>query len=333
MSQIPESFAAIVVDRPEGRYQAEFRDLTVAELPDQGDVLVRVQYSTINYKDALAVTGKGRIARTFPIVPGIDLAGEVVESSVTEFKPGDQVLVTGCEIGEVHWGGFSQYARMNSKWLVPIPQGLDARSAMGIGTAGFTAMLAVMALEHHGIDKRGEVVVTGAAGGVGSIALALLAKAGFEQILASTGRPEEEPYLRNLGATGIIARSELDQPANPLESQRWSGAVDVVGGQTLSKLISQIQCGGAIAVCGLAGGTDLHTSVFPIILRGVSVLGINSVYIPHTLRLQAWERIARDLPIDQLESMIQMEPFERVPDLSEQVLAGKVRGRIVVDMA
>ncbi|GAB4351344.1 MAG: MDR family oxidoreductase [Gammaproteobacteria bacterium] len=332
MTQIPDTFSAIVVDRPEGRYQAEFRELSLAELPDQGDVVVRVRYSTINYKDALAVTGKGRIARKFPIVPGIDLAGEVVESESDAFKPGDPVLVTGCEIGEVYWGGYSQYARMNSQWLVPIPEGLDARLAMGIGTAGFTAMLAVMALEHHGVDRSGEVVVTGAAGGVGSVALALLAKAGFQQILASTGRPEEEAYLKSLGATGIIDRSELDQPAKPLESQRWAAAIDVVGGQTLSKLISQMQCGGAVAVCGLAGGTELHTSVYPIILRGVSVLGINSVYIPHSLRLKAWERVAKDLPLDLLESMIRDEPFRKVPELSEQVLAGKVRGRIVVDM-
>jgi len=332
MSDIREPFSAIVVDRPEGKYQAQFRDLRLADLPDQGEVLVRVRYSTINYKDALAVTGKGRIARTFPLVPGIDLAGEVVESRAAGFKPGDQVLVTGCEIGEIHWGGFSQYARMNAQWLVPIPAGLDARLAMGVGTAGFTAALAVMALEHHGVDKSGETVVTGAAGGVGSIALVLLARAGFRQIIASTGRPEEEAYLRHLGATGIIPRAELDQPANPLESQRWTGAVDVVGGKTLAKLISQMQCGGAVAVCGLAGGTDLNTSVYPIILRGVSILGINSVYIPHSLRMQAWERIARDLPHDLLESMIQMEPFARVPEVSEQVLAGKVRGRVVVDL-
>ena len=332
MSAIHEPFTAIVVDRPEGKYQAQFRDLTRADLPDQGDVLVRVRYSSLNYKDALAVTGKGRIARTFPLVPGIDLAGEVVESASTDFKPGDAVLVTGCEIGEVHWGGFSQFARMRSQWLVPIPQGWDARLAMGVGTAGFTAMLAVMALEHHGVDKSGEVVVTGAAGGVGSIALTMLAKAGFQQILASTGRVEEEPYLKQLGATGVIQRAELDQPASALESQRWAGAVDVVGGQTLSKLISQMRCGGAVAVCGLAGGADLNTSVYPIILRGVSILGINSVYIPQSLRLEAWERVARDLSPEMIERMIHVEPLSRVPQLSEQVLAGQVRGRVVVDL-
>ncbi len=332
MPDTPENFSAIVVDRPDGQYQAAFRDLSAADLPDQGDVLIRVRYSSINYKDALAVTGKGRIARTFPLVPGIDLAGEVVESASADFKPGDSVLVTGCEIGEVHWGGYSQYARMSSEWLVPLPGGLDARQAMGVGTAGFTAMLAVMALERHGIDKEGEVVVTGAAGGVGSIALALLAKAGYRQILASTGRPEEEPYLKKLGATGVIARSELDQPSKPLESERWAGAVDVVGGDTLAKLISQMKCGGAVAVCGLAGGTELNTSVFPIILRGVSILGINSVYIPHSLRLEAWDRVARDLPLELLDEMIQVEPFAKVPELSRQVLAGRIRGRIVVDM-
>ncbi len=332
MSAIQEPFAAIVVDRPDGKYQAAFRDLTLAELPDQGEVLVRVRYSSLNYKDALAVTGKGRIARTFPLVPGIDLAGEVVESAAAGFEPGDAVLVTGCEIGEIHWGGFSQYARMNSQWLVPIPDGLDARLAMGVGTAGFTAMLAVMALEHHGVDKAGEVVVTGAAGGVGSMAVALLAQAGFQQIVASSGRPEQEPYFRELGATGVIPRSEFADAAKPLESERWAGAVDTVGGNTLARLVVQTRTQGAVAACGLAGGSDLAMTVFPYILRGVSLLGINSVYLPHARRLAAWQRIARDLPREQLERMIQVEPFARVPELSEQVLAGQVRGRIVVDL-
>lgn len=332
MTEIREPFKALVIDQPDGRYQAAFRDLTVTDLPAQGDVLVRVRYSSLNYKDALAVTGKGRIARTFPLVPGIDLAGEVVESGSAEFRPGDAVLITGCEIGEVHWGGYSQYARVSPEWLVPIPAGLDARLAMGIGTAGFTAMLAVMALEHNGVDKSGEVVVTGAGGGVGGTAITLLAQAGFERIIASTGRPEEEPYYRDLGATGVIHRDELDQPAKPLESERWAAAVDSVGGRTLAKLLSQMACGGAIAVCGLAGGTELNTTVFPIILRGVNLLGINSVYIPHEKRLAGWARVARDLPLERLEEMIRVEPFARVPELAEAVLAGRVRGRIVVDL-
>lgn len=332
MSTVNEPFAAMVVDRPEGKYLAQFRDLKLADLPDQGDVLVRVRYSSLNYKDALAVTGKGRIARTFPLVPGIDLAGEVVESQSPKFKPGDPVLVTGCEIGEIYWGGFSQYARMNSQWLVPIPAGLDTRLAMGVGTAGFTAMLAVMALEHHGVDKSGEVVVTGAAGGVGSMAIALLARAGFERILASTGRPEQEPYFRELGATGVVPRSEFAEAAKPLERERWAGSIDTVGGNTLAKLVVQTRTQGAVAACGLAGGSDLNMTVFPYILRGVSLLGINSVYLPDARRQAAWKRIASDLPRDLLERMIQVEPFARVPELSEQVLAGRVRGRIVVDL-
>lgn len=332
MPQTNDSFSALIVDRPEGRYSADFKTLTRADLPAEGEVLVRVRYSGINYKDALAVTGKGRIARRFPLVPGIDLAGTVLESAAPGFKPGDEVLLCGAEIGEMYWGGYSQLQRVSAAGLVPMPAGLDARTAMGIGTAGFTATLAVMALEHHGVDKAGEVVVTGAAGGVGGVSMALLAQAGFERIVASTGRPQEADYLHELGATAVIDRHELDQPAKALESERWAAAVDTVGGQTLAKVLSQMSCGSAIAVCGLAGGAELHTSVYPIILRGVSLLGINSVYIPHARRLEAWTRVARDLPKPLLERLIRVEPFAKVPALAEQVLAGKVRGRIVLDM-
>ncbi|ROR34418.1 MDR family oxidoreductase [Inmirania thermothiophila] len=332
MSATPDAFNAWLIERDEGGYRCAPRTLSAADLPE-GDVLVRVRYSSLNYKDGLAVTGKGKIARRFPLVPGIDLAGEVVESAASDFKPGDQVLITGCEIGELHWGGYSQYQRVRAQWLVPIPAPFDARLAMGIGTAGFTAALAVLALEDHGIGPDlGPMVVTGAAGGVGSIAVVLLARAGY-RVVASTGRAGERgPFLRELGAAEVIEREVLAAPCRPLESETYGGGVDTVGGQTLASLIARTRHGGAVAACGLAGGHELHTTVFPFILRGVSLLGINSVILPPERRRRAWDRLAADLPVEVLERLIRVEPMSRLRELAEDIVAGRIAGRVVIDV-
>jgi acrylyl-CoA reductase (NADPH) len=302
------------------------------ELPD-GDVLISVAYSCLNYKDGLAVTGQGKIIRSYPMVPGIDLAGTVVESGSPDFKPGDEVIVTGWGVGESHWGGYAQLARMHAGWLVPVPEGLTMRQAMAIGTAGFTAMLSVIALEERGLTpKGGEVIVTGASGGVGSIAVAILAQLGYH-VVASTGRTELHDYLQKLGARDIIDRTELaEPPSRPMVSGRWAGAVDVVGSHTLASLLAAMEPNSSIAVCGLAGGSDLQTTVFPLILRGVSLLGINSVLVPQAQRLEAWRRLAQDLPQDTLEMMTQIAPLDDVITLSQQIIEGEVQGRVVVDL-
>lgn len=327
-----ETFKALVVDQA-GENRASLQQLRKDQLP-AGDVLVRVAYSTVNYKDGLAVTGQGKILRSFPIVPGIDLSGTVEESSSPAFKPGDPVLVTGFGIGEQYWGGFSQYARVKSEWLVPLPAGLTLRQAMGIGTAGFTAMLSVMALEERGLRPGGRaVVVTGAAGGVGSVAVAILARLGYH-VVASTGRRELQEYLLSLGAREILDRSVLATPSNrPLESERWGGAVDTVGGETLASLLRTMARGASVAACGLAGGSALHTTVMPFILRGVALIGIDSTMCPQDRRLAAWDRLTRDLPLDALESMIEVVSLEDVPAISQEILKGRIRGRVVVDMS
>lgn len=327
-----DTFKALIVDQKEGAVQAELRTLSREALPE-GDVLVAVAYSTLNYKDGLAVTGQGRVIRKYPMVPGIDFAGMVVESASPDFKAGDEVVLTGWGVGESHWGGFAQMARVKAGWLAPLPGGITLKQAMGIGTAGFTAMLCVMALEEKGLtpaDPR-EVVVTGAAGGVGSVAVAILAKLGYN-VVAATGRAELEDYLRQLGAKQILDRSALARPGKPLETERWAGAVDTAGGDTLAALLPGMAQNTSIAACGNAAGFALNTTVFPFILRGVSILGINSVLVPQPRRLAVWSRLARDLPLDKLEAMIQEVPLEAVPELSRQILKGQVRGRVVIDV-
>jgi len=325
-------FKALVLDRKDGKVQAEIRRLQRDALPE-GDVLVAVAYSSLNYKDGLAVTGRGAIIRRYPMVPGIDLAGTVVESTSPEFHAGDQVLVTGCGIGEDHWGGYAQAARVRAEWLVQVPQGLSLQEAMGIGTAGFTAMLSVMALEERGMKPGGrEVLVTGAAGGVGSVAVAILAARGY-RVVASTGRPDTEPYLKALGASRVVPRSEIAAVSDKaLEHERWAGAVDSVGGDTLAGILRALEHGAGVAVCGLAGGSMLQTTVFPFILRGAALLGIASSTAPRPRRVAAWERVARDLPREALHGMMKTAALEEVPDLSRRILEGAIRGRVVIDL-
>jgi len=325
-----QTFKALVVESGDP-YTAQIRQATLDELP-QGDVLVRVAYSSLNYKDGLAITGAGKVIRSFPMVPGIDLAGTVLESASPAYKPGDSVILTGWGVGERHWGGLAELARVRSEWLVPLPQGLSFQQAMGIGTAGFTAMLAVMALEAHAMDKSKEVLVTGAAGGVGSLAVALLARLGY-RVVASTGRTSEEAYLRSLGAGEILDRAALTAPSKPLESERFGGAVDTVGGAVLAGVLPRMAYGGSVAACGNAGGVKLETTVFPFILRGVNLLGIDSVMCPREKRLEAWQRLAHDLPRPLLEEAMQVVSLEEVPERAQAILQGQVRGRVVVKMA
>jgi acrylyl-CoA reductase (NADPH) len=326
-----ETFRALVVEESGGARSVGLRDVRVDELP-AGEVLVRVAYSTLNYKDGLAVTGKGKILRVNPMAPGIDFAGTVVESASPDYKPGDEVVVTGWGVGERHWGGFSQMNRVKAEWLVPLPKGLSLRQAMAIGTAGFTAMLCVIAMERHGLRNDGrEVVVTGAAGGVGSVGVALLARAGYN-VVASTGRPEEADYLKGLGAAGVIDRSVFTSPGKPLEGERWAGALDTVGGPTLGGIFRTVAYHGVVAACGNAGGVEFTASVFPFILRGVKLIGVESVLVPPAERLAAWERIARDLPGELIDRMTEVIPLDAVPAYSETITGGRVRGRVVVDV-
>ena len=297
------------------------------------DVTVAVEHSTLNYKDGLILQGLGRLVRQYPHVPGIDFAGRVLSSDNPAWREGDPVLLTGWRVGEAHWGGYGQKARVKGDWLVKLPVGLTTRQAMAIGTAGFTAMLAVMALEDHGLTPdKGEVLVTGAAGGVGSVATAILAKLGY-QVAASTGRPETHDYLRKLGATSIIERASIEKPSGkPLEGERWAGCIDAVGGGTLAQVLTQLKYHASVAACGLAGGAKLEATVIPFLLRGVNLLGIDSVMCPTPRREQAWARLARDLPLDLLESMITEARLEDLPRLAGEILAGKVRGRVVVNL-
>jgi acrylyl-CoA reductase (NADPH) len=329
---VQESFRALVVEQNADGVKAAFRELPVTALPE-GDVLVSVAYSSLNYKDALAITNQGKIIRSFPFVPGIDLAGTVVESQSASFKAGDQVVLTGWGIGERHWGGYAQLARVKAEWLIPLPDGLSLRDTMGIGTAGFTAMLSIMALEEHGLHPGGrEVLVTGAAGGVGSIAVALLASLGY-QVIAGTGRSELHEYLKELGAAGFLDRATLATPSKrPLESERWGGAVDTVGGETLATVLCAMARGSSVAACGLAGGNTLPTTVLPFILRGVNLLGIDSAFCPQERRLAAWKRLAHILPREKFEKIVQVVPFQELLALSDEILHGRVRGRVVVDM-
>jgi acrylyl-CoA reductase (NADPH) len=322
------AFSAIVANEPG---PATLQELTDDQLPD-GDVTVAVRYSSLNYKDGLAVTGKGKIIRSFPMVCGIDLAGTVESSDSPSFQPGDDVVVTGWGLSETAPGGYTQRQRLKSDWLVKRPDGLTLEQTMAIGTAGLTAMLCIIALEKNGLTPQagGEVLVTGAGGGVGSVAVAVLAKLGY-QVAASTGRQETHDFLRSLGATTIIDREELATAGRPFDKERWAGAVDTVGSQTLATVLAQTRYGGSVAACGLVGGNDLPTTVLPFILRGVSLLGVDSVMCPTERRVEAWNRLAQDLPTAQLEEMTTVEPMTRVSELAEDILAGQTRGRVVID--
>ena len=326
------TFRGVLVTQENGSFAAGIRDIPREQLP-AGDVLIRVAYSSLNYKDGLAVTGRPGVIRSYPMIPGVDLAGTVEQSESPEFKPGDEVAVTGCGTSEVMWGGYAQLARLNAEHIVPIPRGMNARQAMGVGTAGFTAMQAVMELEDHGLKPGGrDVVITGAAGGVGSASVAILAKLGY-RVVASTGRQELTDYLRGLGAAEVIDRAVLSSPSKrPMESERWGGAIDSVGGDTLAGLLRSMAVGSCIASCGLAGGAAFTATVFPLILRGVSILGIDSVRVSNLRRREIWARLAEDLDRGKLDEMIQVEPLSRIFELGEQILKGQTRGRIVIDV-
>jgi len=322
------AFPAIVATEPG---PATLQELTDDQLPD-GDVTVAVKFSSLNYKDGLAVSGKGKIIRSFPMVCGIDLAGIVESSESPKFQPGDDVVVTGWGLSETSPGGYTQKQRVKSDWLVKRPEPLTLQQTMAIGTAGLTAMLCILALEDNGLtpDAEGEVLVTGAGGGVGSVAVAVLSKLGYT-VAASTGRQETHDFLKGLGATTIIDRAELATAGKPFDKERWAGAVDTVGSQTLATVLAQTRYGGGVAACGLAGGNDLPTTVLPFILRGVSLLGVDSVMCPTPRRAKAWGRLATDLPTDKLEELTTVEPMTRIAELAEEILAGRTRGRVVID--
>lgn len=324
-------FRAILISKTEEGQTVEFVNLIEADLME-GDVTVDVSHSSVNYKDGLAVTGKGPIIRKFPLIPGVDFAGTVRTSSDPRWKPGDKVVLNGWGVGEQHHGGFSEVARVSGDWLVPVPKSWTCADAMAAGVAGFTAMLCVMALEEQGVKPAaGDVLVTGAAGGVGTTAIAILAKLGY-RVVASTGRVSEEAFLRELGASGIVDRNEFNVPVKPLAKARWAGAIDSVGSVTLANVLSQTNPEGTVVACGLAQGMDLPTSVAPFILRGVRLIGINSVTTPLPRRLQAWERLARDLDLRKLKTLTTHVKLEDVPEIGAAIVKGQVRGRVVVDI-
>lgn len=331
-------FRALRLDKSDGEFRREYVELDDGDLPsvsdaDQPEVIVDVEYSTVNFKDALAVADQSPIVRSWPMVPGIDLAGTVASSDDPEVPVGQRVVVNGWGIGEESWGGLAQRARIRGSWTVPLPEGVSTAQAMAIGTAGYTSILCVLALEdHHVTPDRGPVLVTGAAGGVGSVAIALLAAQGYE-VHASTGRPEEADYLTALGASTIVERSELSEPGGrPLARARWAGAVDAVGSHTLANVLAQVQPEGCVAACGLAQGMDLTTSVAPFILRGVTLRGVHSVHVPRARRVEAWRRLDEDLDRDLLASMTTLVGLDDVPAVADDVLAGRIRGRVVVDV-
>lgn len=328
-----QPFSALMIEAVEGRPQSRFTTLYVPDLPDH-DVLVEVAFSSLNYKDGLAVSGKGRIARRLPMVAGADLAGTVVESRSPDWKPGDRVVINGWGLSETEWGGYSRYQRVKPQWLLRLPTPFSLQQAMAIGTAGYTAALCVQALEEWGAIKpqEGEVLVTGAAGGVGSVAVSLLARRGYS-VVASTGRPETHDYLTTLGARGFIDRSMLAEKGGALQKERWLGAIDTVGSTTLANVLAQSVYGSAVAACGLAGGADLPGSVMPYILRGVALIGVDSVMTPQAKRVGAWSLLAESLDLEALASMTTVEPLSRVPELADEILAGRIRGRVVVQIA
>ncbi len=327
------TFTALVVDRTDdGTISQSVKELDDTALPE-GDVTVRVEYSTVNYKDGLCLTGQGGLVRNYPHVPGVDFAGTVESSSDARYAAGDRVILTGWRVGEVRWGGYASKARVKADWLVPLPKQLTARQAMAVGTAGLTAVLALQALEAHGLTPdKGEVLVTGAAGGVGSVAVAVLAKCGY-LVAAVTGRPETEAYLRDLGASRIIARAELAEVSKrPLETETWAGCVDAVGGAMLARVLGQMNYGASVAAVGLAGGSALPATVIPFLLRGVNLLGIDSVHYPYEGRVRAWNRIAVDLPMDKLEAMVSEAKLADLPSIGADILKGAVKGRVVVKL-
>ena len=327
-----DNFKALVLSQADDKIENQVTELSVDDLPE-ADVLVRVEYSDVNYKDGMVVNGIGGLVRNYPHVPGIDFAGVVEESSHARFKIGDKVVLTGWRVGEVHWGGYAQKARVNGDWLVALPDGLSTRQAMAVGTAGLTSMLCVKALEDHGITPaNGPVLVTGAAGGVGSVAVAILARLGYS-VGASTGREALHDYLKSLGAAEIVPRADLSEPnKRPLESETWAGAVDTVGSTTLARVLAQVKYGGSVAACGLAAGPKLETTVIPFLLRGVNLLGIDSVMQPYENRVAVWNRIVSDLPHDKLEEMTEVIGLDDVAKAASDILAGRVRGRLVVEL-
>jgi acrylyl-CoA reductase (NADPH) len=325
-------FSALMLRETDGAVTAGIERVPDTALPD-GEVTVAVQYSSLNYKDGMIMKGLGRLVRTYPHIPGVDFAGVVETSAVPSFRPGDAVLLTGWRVGETHWGGYAERARVKAAQLIKMPLGLTAKHGMAIGSAGFTSMMAVMALERQGLaPDQGEVLVTGAAGGVGSVAVAILAKLGYA-VAASTGRPETHDFLRSLGAASIIDRALLaEPPKRPLDTERWAGAIDSVGGTTLANILTKLKYRASVAACGLAGGNEFSASVIPFLLRGVSLLGIDSVMCPQAHREAVWARIVYDLPMDKLDSLTETVPLGALPDLAEKILRGGVRGRIVVDV-
>lgn len=325
-------FRALLLEEQDGKVTQTFPELADDDLPE-GDVLVKVNYSDLNYKDGLILNGLARLVRNYPHIPGIDFSGVVESSDSPDYQPGDEVLLTGWGLGERYWGGYAQKARVKSDWLVKIPDGLDQKRAMALGTAGFTSMLAVMALEDHGLSKDGgEVLVTGAAGGLGSVAVAILANLGYT-VAASTGRAETHDYLKSLGATTLVDRKELSESSGkPLDTARWQSAIDTVGGATLGTVLTQIKLNGCISVCGNAGGNELNTTVLPFILRGVNMLGIDSVMCPRERRRTAWRRLANELPMDKLDDMTTVAALGDLPELGSRILKGQVQGRTVIDV-
>lgn len=324
-------FNGILIEKDDAGYRASLKSIDEKQLPD-GNVTVRVSHSTLNYKDGLAITGKSPVVRKFPMVPGIDVVGVVEESTHPEYKAGDAVLLNGWGVGETHWGGLAQKARLNGDWLVPLPPQFTSRQAMSIGTAGYTAMLCVMALERHGVKpSSGEIVVTGAAGGVGSVAIALLSKLGYS-VVAVTGRPSDADYLKQLGATEILERAQFCAPGKPLAKERWAGAVDVVGSYTLANICASAKYRGVVTACGLAAGMDFPATVAPFILRGVTLVGIDSVMCPREDRLEAWRRLGQDLDIEKLGAISAEVPLSEAIPLATKLLNGEIRGRVVVDV-
>jgi acrylyl-CoA reductase (NADPH) len=324
-------FKALVIEKDDAGYRAGVKEVDDGALP-AGDVTVRIEYSTVNYKDGLAITGKGPVVRKFPLHAGIDFAGVVEASDDARYKPGERVLLNGYGVGESHSGGLAQKARVKADWLVPLPSGLTTRQAMAIGTAGYTAMLSVLALERHGLKpEAGDILVTGANGGVGSVAIAILAKLGY-RVVASTGRLGEADYLKGLGAADIIARDELSAPGKPLAKERWAGAIDSVGSHTLANACAGTRYGGAVAACGLAQGMDFPGSVAPFILRGITLYGIDSVNASQALRRVAWQRLAHDLDLAKLDTITHQIPLAGALQAGQDILAGRIRGRVVVDV-
>ena len=325
-------FKAILLSKDNDQFNAHITSLEDAQLPAEGDVVIKVAYSTLNYKDGLAITNKSPVVRKWPMVPGIDGAGVVESSSHSDFKVGDSVVLNGWGVGEVHWGCLAQKAKLKGDWLIPLPTGISPRQAMAIGTAGYTAMLSVMALEKHGIKPvDGEILVTGASGGVGSVAVALLAKLGYT-VVASTGKTDEADYLKQLGATTVIDRSELGTPGKPLQKERYAGVVDAVGSHTLANACAQVKYGGAVTACGLAQGMDFPTSVAPFILRGITLYGIDSVMASKALRLEAWRRLAQDLDQTKLDAITTEISLSQALEAATRLMAGTVKGRLVVNV-